>query len=200
MSFGREPRKLKRAHASWRRRAELFAKHGYDAVSIEDILAQTEIARGTFYLHFASKREMVGALLDELVSELTHAIVRVDASADHQSQLLGNFTRVVDVLCAHEGVAKLLFMAVEPKLAEKVEAFNLHALSMIERSLRAGRQLGLIRDLDIATAATVVFGGIRETALRRLFGRRANVKQRHAVAEQMLSLALFGLVATPAKV
>lgn len=37
---------------------ELFSKHGYDAVSIDDIVKAAGVARGSFYVYFLSKEDL----------------------------------------------------------------------------------------------------------------------------------------------
>src|SRR3990167_4329719 len=44
---------------------EMFASRGYHETSIQDLLDRADIARGTFYLHFDSKR----AIFDELIDD-----------------------------------------------------------------------------------------------------------------------------------
>lgn len=53
--------------------ASVFAKKGYRAASIEDIIERAEIARGTFYLYFESKLEIFLAIMDESVKGLREA-------------------------------------------------------------------------------------------------------------------------------
>ena len=36
----------------------IFAQHGYHKTSISDIIRQTELSRGTFYLYFQNKLEL----------------------------------------------------------------------------------------------------------------------------------------------
>src|SRR5262245_4262690 len=43
-----------------------FAKLGYGPTTVEDIVAEAEVARGTFYLHFTNKLDLVRALTEEV--------------------------------------------------------------------------------------------------------------------------------------
>jgi len=45
---------------------QLFEQDGYDATSVSRIVEAAEVSRGTFYLYFDSKRDIFGALLDEI--------------------------------------------------------------------------------------------------------------------------------------
>jgi AcrR family transcriptional regulator len=49
---------------------EVFNRQGYNGATIEDIVAEASIARGTFYLHFHSKLDVVIALSQDLTPEL----------------------------------------------------------------------------------------------------------------------------------
>ncbi|MGB4589905.1 MAG: TetR/AcrR family transcriptional regulator [Clostridiaceae bacterium] len=51
---------------------ELFIKKGYDQTSINDILKIVDIAKGTFYYYFASKEEVLEAIILDVVEEGTN--------------------------------------------------------------------------------------------------------------------------------
>jgi len=48
---------------------ELFVKNGYDQTSVNDILKIVDIAKGTFYYYFASKEEVLEAIILDIVEE-----------------------------------------------------------------------------------------------------------------------------------
>ncbi len=64
---------------------ELFLRQGYVATSIEQIVAEASVARGTFYLYFDDKeslfRSLVGAVLDPVVDALVDTRMTLDAAA-----------------------------------------------------------------------------------------------------------------------
>ena len=49
---------------------ELFTKHDYASVSVKDITDAAGVTKGTFYVHFASKDELVASLISDTVSQL----------------------------------------------------------------------------------------------------------------------------------
>src|SRR5439155_15598031 len=55
----------------------LFAKRGYHLTTIDDIVAQAGVARGTFYLYFEDKRAIFSDLIDRFAGQLSVAIVRI---------------------------------------------------------------------------------------------------------------------------
>ena len=48
---------------------ELFVKKGYEQTAVNDILKIVDIAKGTFYYYFASKREVLEAIILDIVDE-----------------------------------------------------------------------------------------------------------------------------------
>jgi AcrR family transcriptional regulator len=47
----------------------LFQERGYDHITIADVIKESNVARGTFYLHFSSLEDLLSCLFDEVVSE-----------------------------------------------------------------------------------------------------------------------------------
>ncbi|MBX6352757.1 MAG: TetR/AcrR family transcriptional regulator [Thermoflavifilum sp.] len=47
----------------------LFQERGYDKVTIADVIHASNIARGTFYLHFSSLEELLMALFEQTVEQ-----------------------------------------------------------------------------------------------------------------------------------
>ena len=49
----------------------LIISKGYEETSIDEIIAEAQIAKGTFYYHFKSKEEMLEALINMMITEQT---------------------------------------------------------------------------------------------------------------------------------
>ena len=54
----------------------LFEAHGYEAVAVEDIVREAEVARGTFYFHFPRKDDV---LLELIARSDAHILGRIAA-------------------------------------------------------------------------------------------------------------------------
>jgi AcrR family transcriptional regulator len=52
----------------------LFQERGYDDVTIADVIRESNIARGTFYLHFESLEALLTTLFEEVVRDTWHRI------------------------------------------------------------------------------------------------------------------------------
>jgi len=48
--------------------AELFTRHGFSAVSIDQVMTNTELTRGAFYAHFSSKSDLYAQAIGKAVN------------------------------------------------------------------------------------------------------------------------------------
>lgn len=55
--------------------AELFYRQGYEATSVEDVLAATGVARSNFYYHFANKLELARDVVRHWIAEYDQKLV-----------------------------------------------------------------------------------------------------------------------------
>jgi AcrR family transcriptional regulator len=60
----------------------LFGKKGYEATSIDEIAQKAKLAIGGFYQHYRSKRQLLLALMDELLQKLSQLDFRPGAITD----------------------------------------------------------------------------------------------------------------------
>ena len=56
----------------------VFAEAGYHGASIHAIIERAQIARGTFYLYFASKAAVFDSILDQALADLRGLIKRIE--------------------------------------------------------------------------------------------------------------------------
>jgi AcrR family transcriptional regulator len=62
---------------------ELFAEHGYEHTSIESVLEQTGVSRGSLYHHFAGKQALFEAVVEKVEAQVGEAgVADVVAAGD----------------------------------------------------------------------------------------------------------------------
>jgi AcrR family transcriptional regulator len=177
----------------------VFAEKGYLGASIADIIDAAGIARGTFYLHFESKRAIFGEILDALLLQLNGVITRVDVNASESAdeQLLANVERVLGVLIENADLARILLRTgagQDMEFDQKLGEFHEHALKLISSSLRDGVKMGLVREIDLDIYASCVLGSIKETLDHLLIRQGMPVEDRRAIAKKLLDYNLFGIL------
>ncbi|MEL7464483.1 MAG: TetR/AcrR family transcriptional regulator [Pseudomonadota bacterium] len=72
--------------------AELFARHGYAAVSMRDIAAEVGIGAGALYNHFATKQDLLAELMEDHMKRLL-AAWEEESAPDDPAEALEAFTR-----------------------------------------------------------------------------------------------------------
>lgn len=180
----------------------VFAHKGYHASSITDILAAANIARGTFYLHFESKRTVFSELLDSFTDRLSSAVQRVDLASDisARNQLLANVQRILTLLFDNQDLTTILLreaVGVDTEFDTKIAEFWGHVHLLVRRSLKTGIELGIVRQVDPELHAWFVLGGIKE-AIAQLVGRgeTPDAEKRRRLAESVLDYTLRGILRT----
>lgn len=81
---------------------DVFAKRGYHAARVDDIVKAAKTSHGTFYLYFANKEDLFQALVADVADELaglTDSLGPIDAGPAGQAELrswLGGFVDLYD--------------------------------------------------------------------------------------------------------
>jgi hypothetical protein len=107
----------------------LFGEKGYESTSIEAIAQRANLAVGSFYQHYRSKRQLLLALMDELLERLSQLELRPEAAltdaslARKQKQIhtwtTGHVAAVFERLAQLPGARKGLDL---PELARGMDA------------------------------------------------------------------------------
>ena len=145
-----------------------FAKHGYHAAKIDDIVAAAGVARGTFYLYFEDKRAIFEEIVDRTIARVGMAIVRVDPHDGVRSvadQVRENIRRIVRILLEDRATTKILLtdaLGVDPAFDRKLLSFYDEMSSLLEDSLRDGQELGVVRAGDVRLMAWLTMGALKE--------------------------------------
>ena len=109
------PGRRERRKAETRRRLleaarRLFVERGYDATRPQDVARAADVAAGTFYLHFADKREAFVTFTDEAAAELMERIrERARGAAGFAERLAASLEALFDYADEHPGVLGAAF-------------------------------------------------------------------------------------------
>lgn len=154
---------------------QVFGKKGYHETQIADIIKKANVARGTFYLYFTSKREIFAALMEELFTQVTSQVRSLPREAVDQipHQLLGNIERITNLLLDNPLLTRLLFaeaMGLDKELDTQLKEFYSQILDYIQRGLRQGQEMKFVRDGDIQAMSIALLGSFKEIFYQNLLG------------------------------
>ena len=187
----------------------LLARYGYKKMTVEDLAQEVGIGKGTIYLHFPSKEEVVLSHVDRIVERLKVrllAIARDDALAPAERLRLMLVERVLyrfdSVQHYTESLTDLL-AALRPGLLARRERHFEEESHVLAEVLREGRRAGLFHFHDArATARTLLLATnslLPYSLSTRELGEREDVERE---ASRIVQLLLHGLLAradAPAK-
>ena len=180
----------------------LFAERGYHATSIHDIIDDADIARGTFYLYFESKRAIFEELLEGFFVTLSQSLRRVDLSPGASpplEQMQDNVTRVLSLLEGEREMACILIrhaVGLDPEFDRKLADFYGRVAALIARALRSGIAMGLVRPLDPDVVAVCILGSVKEVCDRVLIAGAAPTDLPR-LGRELLEFNLLGVFRQP---
>jgi AcrR family transcriptional regulator len=160
---------------------KLFVERGYHATRPQDIAKAAALGHGTFYLHFADKRECFLAFVDEAREEVDAAIMRRAGNAkDLPSFIEGILTAIYDYAEEHPGLLATAMMdegvigsgggPAEKTLLHRwgeewAELLKLHA-----------KTVPTARDYDLAILGQAIVGAIHQASQYAFRGGRSRAQ------------------------
>jgi TetR/AcrR family transcriptional regulator, cholesterol catabolism regulator len=158
MAGRRERKKLETRERIYESGVALFAAHGYDSTTMEQIGDRADVSRATVFNYFARKEDIVFEWFGRLRAEFAKALAEDDQhTADSTSRLRHAFRVLADLYEDDPATGRAMVRAWQraggPLLADESDAPQL-----VADSVRAGQQSGDIpRGVDPDRAALILF-------------------------------------------
>lgn len=156
--------------------ARVFARRGYHDTHVSDIIEGARIARGTFYLYFDSKQDILDELIKVFLARLDAAVKKVELGVGAPSvsqQIESNLSRILALIESERELASILLdrrVSLDPPMERRVERFYDSLCNLTRGALQEGINLGLIRHCDTDLTAHFIVGGLKEVFHRRVLG------------------------------
>jgi AcrR family transcriptional regulator len=174
--------RVSEAHLAARRQQILdaaricFARNGFHATSMQDVINEAELSVGAFYRYFRSKEELVQAIAEEVLGTVDVMLdeMRAMDSPPPVVEVMRRLLRFVDLQVGPAGVFPMALQVWaeslrNPQLAEFVRQvygkMRAHFDDLARRQIEAGR---LPAGTDPAAVGSVLFGLIPAYALQRV--------------------------------
>ncbi len=146
----------------------LFGSKGFEQPSVDQITAATGIAKGTFYLYFKSKSDIVQTVIETELQMLEDAISEAANSASKQAPqaLYGVAEKVVSFYVECPWAVKALTGGHLPVDApqELCQRYHTATAGVCEKIIRRGMLQGYFREVDAKTCALALCGMLTELA------------------------------------
>ncbi len=178
----------------------VFADAGYHGASIHAIIERAQIARGTFYLYFASKEAVFDSILDQAMGDLRARMYRIEVddpkAPPPQVQLRAQVVSTLEYIVRDRALAMLLLSAghtPDAEAAERLDQFFGEVRDLLRRAFESGMEIGLLRKVQPQLAASAMLGMIR--GIVEMLVTEPAAPEVEAVVDELLLVALRGVLA-----
>ena len=145
----------------------MFAERGYEDTSIEAVLREAGVSRGSLYHHFASKEALFEAVADEVETSVgAQTMAAASGSAGPVEALRAGFLAWIRL--AGDPVVRRILLIDGPSVLgwERWRAMEEHhALGLIRAVLQLIAEEGKLRPESVATLANILLASVNEVAL-----------------------------------
>ncbi|RJP26655.1 MAG: TetR family transcriptional regulator [Actinobacteria bacterium] len=143
---------------------ELFAAKGYHGTTIDEIVQATGIAKGTFYIYFDSKEELLVEVIKRLIDNTLEKIDSELEKKEEKDFITRLETKGQEMLDLYLKRSELLYMLLgetvgNPRLMEQSREVYARLAARVEEDLREGIETGDIYPFaDLKTISYALVG------------------------------------------
>lgn len=179
--------------------AQLFATQGYHVTTVSDIAQAAQVAQGTVYLYFDSKKAVFEALVDQTLGlfkdVLSWGTSQIDSANVAQSMPVV-YRHVLDLLAKNRTLVRLMLTEVrgaDPDLEAKLAAFYEEVVTKTSHHIQLGAQQGFFRsDINPRLVAQCLIAIMERFAALILTEESPDLD---AMADELARFQLYGIVA-----
>ncbi len=144
----------------------MFAKKSFLEATVEDIIQQAQVSRGTFYIYFHNKMDIFLNLVREFLEEMTIEMEASWHSPDPAVTVEATVSGFLRAVSRRRDIIKVLFEVSHYNTDIAKERANLRERlrAKIRSHLLVARTAGLAQDLDLDIAASALGGMLEHQA------------------------------------
>ena len=172
----------------------IFGGKGYERATVEAIADRANVAVGGFYQHFRSKRQLLIALMDDLLDALSRVEFRPQPSADMRGAIRALLARAFEHDLRYLGAYRAWQEAIlsDSALARKQQRIHAWTTARVTAVFELlGKVHGARTTVDIPALARVMDGFFWSLLARAAKMRKAELNQWIDAATHLIYHALF---------
>jgi len=185
---------------------KIFAEKGYHATSVEEIINTAGIAKGTFYLHFEGKLDILDKIIDSNLENLYNYFKVLDISApkpmNEIRDLYINVARILANVPEFKQFTKILLsdvVGLDESIQKKINSFYDTIIKMSADYIQNAIEDGTIKkEIDPYIASMNIVGSVKEIVFRwAVLGEELNTV---AAIDNLLTIFLNGMLTESYKI
>ena len=140
----------------------LFDEHGFDAVSVDQIVKKANVAKGTFYQYYETKLDVLSDVVRDIGADKFKAALEEVEAGKSALEILDRFIYAqCEWFEANAKVAEALLMASLKTVGHDLKEEHRHSRVFLTKLMRLAQQQGRVRDeLDPRQIAKVIGGAL----------------------------------------
>lgn len=141
----------------------VFARKGYRATTVSDIIAEVKISRGTFYRYFPNKRQVLFEIVRGIFKTLHESSAELFAEYEHatvESRLRSYLEISYRLFLENRGAVRVYFgeaLRADAGFYALWDDFERRMIADFSRIISAGVSAGVLRPVDERLIARAVF-------------------------------------------
>ncbi len=153
---------------------ELFSLKGFNATSVDDIIKAAGVAKGTFYLHFQGKGDILAMIIDSYLFKLYSSLQALDISMNRPTDELKRMYReVTDLLIDLPDIKQFIRLMLRDALSldesqqKRTNDFFNRIVVMAAGYMRRAQEEGrVLTGLDPRICSLFMLGSVKEVLYR----------------------------------
>jgi AcrR family transcriptional regulator len=172
----------------------LVAARGLDAISIDEIVEAADVAKGTFYTHFADKTELAAAIAHRGRMELEEKITALNEGIKDAAIRMANGLSTTFAFAIQNPIRARALLRLQPSVVDPDEQMNAGLKGDIVLGLKTKR----FTAISLNASVVAVIGGAL-SAILRLSDTKHRVADEHGFAAEVVATLLITLGLKPAE-
>jgi TetR/AcrR family fatty acid metabolism transcriptional regulator len=144
---------------------KLFSRQGYHKTTVKEIAREAEVAKGTVYWYFESKKELFRGILLAGISKLNERIAGIAASDEEPKEKLDQMVEIfLDFFEDGEEIAKIYqenAIGIDPEFKQELVELRVETVEKMAEVITEGQERGIFKpDINVEEAASLLMGMI----------------------------------------
>jgi TetR/AcrR family transcriptional regulator, fatty acid metabolism regulator protein len=156
------PQQIKRRTEILESARQIFSNVGFHKADMNEIAQKANIAKGTVYLYFSSKKDLFISLIREGLVDLTHKIgVDIENLEDPVERIKRSITTYMTFFEENQSLYRILLhpdKEIKDDIEETWKDYTLSKIPALSETLNEGIELGKLRTMDTITASYMILG------------------------------------------
>ena len=177
---------------------DLFLEHGFDLVSMEQVVAAAGVSKGTLYARYSSKEALFGAVIEAAVERWSmEAALDDNLLTDDVEQLLRHHARTITKFMHRPEVLAMqrLLLAVGTRFPQLVETMHdrgyRYIVNLIAQDIRQAEQAHGCETADAEAVAHMLVAGLSGYQMQ-ISSQADHEAQAAALADRMVDVIVAG--------